>query len=129
MTLDGTKNGETRAGATVHASGVGGLDRIDAPDPGADGNANPLAVAVRVVEPGIADRLDPGNHPVLNERVNPARLLAIDVVGHVEVLHGSADRNAVCADVEGVDRRGPADAGQRVRPALLDRVANRRQQP
>ena len=128
MTLDGTKNGDTRPGPAVQADRVRRFDGVDAADAGTDGNADAFGIAVRLFDASVAHGLDAGDHAVLNEGVEPPRLLALDVVRHLDVFHLGGDGDALAGGVEGVDRRRSAGAGEGVPPRFVHGVADGRQQ-
>ena len=96
--IAGIENGLTRSGPRSMQRVVAVLERLQAADPGRDRGADPVGLR-RDVEPGVGLRLARRGEDQLREAVHAPRLLAVDPVGRVEVLH-------LAREVDGVVGRG-----------------------
>ncbi len=87
------------------------LDVGETTDARADGGADALAVFLVQLQPGVADRLDGGDHAVLHEQVHLARFLGGQVVLQRELRHQAGEFGGEGLGIEVLDGPDAAAAG------------------
>ena len=130
----GMKKGEMRRGPFSRRVMRGILDALQAADAGADQDAGGvLVVGSPGLPAGVVERLRRGGHRVDDEVVDLALLLGLHpvvgvegAVGAVAARHLAGDLGRQVVDLEAVDLRRAALAGEDVRPGRLDTGAERR---
>src|SRR5207253_6248995 len=85
--------------------GMAVLERLQASDAGRDRGADPIRL-LRDLEPGIALGQPRRSDDEMREAVHPPRLLAVDELGRIEVLHLAGEVHGVSTRVELGDRAG-----------------------
>ena len=118
--ISGIENGLTRSGPRSRSVSWQSWNDFSPPMPVA--TAAPIAVRLGAdVEPGVLLGLPRGGDDELREAVHAARLLAVDPVGRVEVLHLARERDRVAGGVELRDRPGARTAPRSGRPTSCAR--------
>src|SRR5262249_51154598 len=84
---------------------------------------------LRHVELGVLDRHHRAPDRVLEERIELAVVLLVDVLERLEALELASDARRVARRVETGDRPDPGHAGEQRRPELLGGVADGRARP
>ena len=102
------------------------FDELDAADAGTHGDADPVAVSLRDLQPGMRDGIETGRNPVVDEGVRLADILGRQVSRRVEILDLPGDLGRVATDIE---VRYDSDAGlavEHISPGLVQPVTDRR---
>ena len=108
----GTVNGLTRSGPFVISVTSPRRHLLQSAATGVHDHGHVVAVVLPDCQAGVIDRLARGGDRQLAESAHPPRLLEVDPVARIEVLHLGRDAHVEVARVELGDRRDPGDAAR-----------------
>ena len=123
--IAGIENGLTRSGPRSTSTAWHSWNDRKPADSGRDRGADPVGLPLDL-EAGVGDRLPGRREDQVREAVHPPRLLAVDPLGRVEVLHLAGEVDRVVAVVELRDLARAGLACEQARPRRLDVEPERR---
>jgi hypothetical protein len=102
------------------------LNDVEPADAGADVHADAVAIGLVDLQAGVVHRLLRGGDGKVDEAAHLAGLFLVDKEQRVEVLDLGGEADGMAGEVEGLDLRHAAAAGQQALPDLRGGVCRPR---